>query len=126
MISFTSGSGAAGANCAASATAAIAMGRMIFFMATPSGLAQICFLSKPNDNRVLASGYFSKVAAGQLRLLTPSLTMNFDLLASFHKKVHRVASLLANHAALRQPISGHHCRCTDLRQGCGSASYQRA
>src|SRR2546423_11128475 len=49
MISFTSGGGAAGANCAASAPAAIAMGRMIFFMATPSGLAQICFLSKPND-----------------------------------------------------------------------------
>jgi hypothetical protein len=40
MISFTSGGGAAGANCAASAPAAIAIGRMIFFMATP--LAQIC------------------------------------------------------------------------------------
>ena len=39
---FTSGGGAAGANCAASAPAAIAIGRIIFFMATPCGLAQIC------------------------------------------------------------------------------------
>jgi hypothetical protein len=35
MISFTSGGGAAGAICAASAQAAIAMGRMIFFTAIP-------------------------------------------------------------------------------------------
>src|SRR5437016_11718332 len=46
MISFTSGGGAAGTNCAASAQAAIAIGRMIFFMATPSCLAQICFSFK--------------------------------------------------------------------------------
>jgi hypothetical protein len=47
MISFTSGAGAADANCAASAQAAIAMGRMIFFfIAITSGLAQICFSFK--------------------------------------------------------------------------------
>jgi hypothetical protein len=46
MISFTSGGGAAGAICAASAQAAIAMDRMIFFMAISSGLAQICFSFK--------------------------------------------------------------------------------
>ena len=39
---FTSGGGAAGANCAASASAAIAIGRIIFFMTTPCGLAHIC------------------------------------------------------------------------------------
>jgi hypothetical protein len=45
MISFTSRGGAAGANCAASAQAN-AMGRMIFFIAITSGLAQICFSFK--------------------------------------------------------------------------------
>jgi hypothetical protein len=42
MISFTSGGGAASANCAASAQAAIAIGRMIFFIAITGGLHQIC------------------------------------------------------------------------------------
>src|SRR5438034_11514431 len=51
MISFTSGGGAAGANCAASAQAAIVIGRMIFFMATSIGLAQICFSFKTLTKR---------------------------------------------------------------------------
>jgi hypothetical protein len=65
MISFTSAGGAAGANCAASALAAIAMGRMIFFMAFYSGLAQICFSFKPNEKPPLAGTelFFVKVVA---------------------------------------------------------------
>src|SRR5438132_9135668 len=51
MISFTSGGGEAGAICAASAQAAIAMGRKIFFIAITSGLAQICFSFKVDHRR---------------------------------------------------------------------------